>query len=176
MSFLDVMQSYFRGEKLEAFFAILPVGLLLIAFGALAIKAERGGYAWSIAIPSILFGLVLVATGIGVGTRTNGQVAELKASYEKAPAAMAKKELPRMQKVNQNFRTTFYAFGALALLGLILHFAIQAGWSRGLGAVLVLVGAIGLLVDGFAERRAEPYTKALVELADNNPDAKQGPP
>jgi hypothetical protein len=168
MSFLDTMQTYFRGEKLEALFFILPLGLALLAFGAVALKAERGGYAWSIAVPAILFGLVLVSTGIGVGARTNGQVAALKKSYEKTPAAMVKKELPRMQKVNQNFRTTFYAFGVLTLLGLILHFAIRAGWSRGLGSVLILVGAIGLLIDGFAERRAEPYTKALTELADKH--------
>lgn len=38
-----------------------------------------------------------------------------------------------MQKVNQNFRTTLYAFGALTLVGLILYFAIKAGWPRGLG-------------------------------------------
>ena len=164
MSFFDVMQAYFRGEKLEALCFILPIGLLLLAFGAVALKAERGGYAWGIAIPCFLFGLVLVGTGIGVGGRTSGQVAELERGFAKAPAAMVAKELPRMEKVNSNFRTTFIAFGVLAVLGLALHYLV-AGWGRGLGAVLLLVGAIGLLIDGFAERRALPYTAALQKLA-----------
>jgi hypothetical protein len=37
MAFADVMHAYFRGEKLEAFGFILPVGVLLIAFAGLAI-------------------------------------------------------------------------------------------------------------------------------------------
>ena len=32
-------------------------------------------------------------------------------------------------------------------------------------AYLILISAIGLLVDGFAERRAEPYTVALEQIA-----------
>ena len=176
MSFLDVMQTFFRGEKLHALFVILPIGVLLIAFGAVVLKAERGGYDWSIAVPSILFGLVLVSAGIGVGARTNGQVTEIKAGYEKEPAAMVKKELPRIEKVNRNARIAIHVFGALALVGLILHFAIRAGWSRGLGSELVLVGALGLLLEGSVDRRAEPYTKALVELGDRHGVAKDTSP
>ena len=33
--------------------------------------------------------------------------------------------------------------------------------ARGLGAVLIVVGAIGLLIAGFAERRTVPYIAAL---------------
>ena len=175
MSFLEVMQTYFRGEKLEALFFILPVGLLLVAFGAVALRAERGGYAWGIAVPSIIFGLVLVGTGIGVSARTTGQVAELEQGLDEAPAAMVSKELPRMQKVNNNFRTTFYVFGVLAAIGLTLHY-LNTTWGRGLGAVLILIGAIGLLIDGFAERRAAPYTVALEQLAARHqPDQSTGP-
>jgi len=175
MSFHEVMQTYFRGEKLEALFFILPVGVLLITLGVVALKAERGGYAWGIAVPSLIFGLVLIGTGIGVGMRTSGQVAELEQSFTKTPASMVKKELPRMQKVNANFRTTFYMFGVLAAVGLALHY-LNAGWGRGLGAVLILVGAIGLLVDGFAERRAEPYTAALEQLAARHPPDQPNAP
>lgn len=166
MPFLEILQVYFRGEKLEAFFFILPIGLMLIALGIVALKAERGGFAWGVAVPSILFGLVLAATGIGVGTRTNGQTAELIRGYNEAPAEMVSKELPRMHKVNANFRVTFYAFGALAVVGLGLHYLITADWARGLGAVLILIGALGLLIDGFAERRAIPYIEALESIAE----------
>jgi hypothetical protein len=81
-----------------------------------------------------------------------------------------------MEKVNANFKTTFYAFGALALLGLALHYLAGPGWGRGLGTMLILVGALGLLIDGFAERRAVPYTAALEEIAMQQPAAGQGEP
>ena len=71
MPFLDVMHAYFRGERIEALYFIVPIGLLMVAFAA-------------------------------VGLRTAGQVAEIEA---------------------------------------------------------------GFLIDGFAERRARPYTQALKVLA-----------
>ena len=165
MSFIEIMHAYFRGEKLEALGAILPVGILLVTFGAVAVKAEIGGFAWGIAVPAILGGLVLIATGVGVGMRTAGQVAELEKSYQANPVAMAREELPRMEKVNANFRTTFIVFGVLAALGLGIHYLAGPNLGRGLGATLILIGGIGLLIDGFAERRAEPYTLALQEIA-----------
>ena len=165
MSFLDTMQTYFRGEKLEAIVFILPLGIVLMAFGAVALKVERGGFAWGVAVPCFLAGLALIGTGAAVAARTAGQVAEIKQGFEQAPATMVQKEIPRMQKVNANFRTTYIAFGVLAAAGLAIHYLFGDGWGRGLGAVLILVGALGLLIDGFAERRAVPYTAALEQAA-----------
>ena len=81
MPFLEVMQQYFRGEKLESWFFILRSGLALIGFGVTALRAERGGFAWGVAVPALLFGLVLAATGLGVGLRTDGQVAAFERGF-----------------------------------------------------------------------------------------------
>ena len=169
MSFIEIMHTYFRGEKLEALWFILPAGILLVILGVVALKAERGGFAWGVAIPCLLFGLVLAGTGIGVGTRTKGQVTEIEDAFRNNPVEMVQTELPRMEKVNANFKLTFIVFGALAAVGLGVHYLGGPNWGRGLGAVLILVGAIGLLVDGFAERRAVPYTAALEEIAGTKP-------
>ncbi|AOY64523.1 hypothetical protein Xgly_01915 [Xanthomonas citri pv. glycines] len=164
MPFIDAMHMYFRGEKIEAIYFIAVTGLLLVIFGVAALKAERGGYAWSVVIPSILFGIVLVGVGAGVGLRTDKQVAAIESGLQESPSMLVQKELPRMQKVNANFRMTYYVLGLVAALGLILHYVAGPEWGRGLGSTLVLLGAIGLLIDGFAERRAVPYTAALVRL------------
>lgn len=176
MSVLDVMQAYFRGEKLEAMLFILPLGVLLVAFGGVALKVERGGFAWGIAIPCFLFGLVLIATGSVIAWRTEGQVADLASRFEEAPAAMVEQELPRIRRVNANFRTTFVGFGVAAALGVGLIFVVGTGWAQGLGSALVLLAAIGFLVDGFASRRALPYTAALVTLAEQLPPSVQSDP
>lgn len=99
MPFIDVMHTYFRGEKIEAIFFIATTGIALVIFGLTALKAERGGYAWGVAVPALLFGLVLVGVGAGVGLRTDKQVAEIERSFQQSPAALVQKELPRMEKV-----------------------------------------------------------------------------
>ena len=70
-----------------------------------------------------------------------------------------------MEKVNTNFKVTFIAFGVMTAIGLTLMYLISTDWAKGLGSVLILIAAIGFLIDGFAGRRAEPYTVALEQLA-----------
>ncbi len=165
MQFLDVMHTYFRGERLEALYFIVPVGLLLIAFAGVTLKAERGGFAWGLAIPLVLFGLVALATGLGVGLRTPAQVADIEAAYAADPSAMVAEELPRMEVVNANWPRYIAGYVVLVLLGLGLRFGLKADWAHGVGPALILIGALGFLIDGFAERRAVPYTEALEQIA-----------
>ena len=174
--FINIMHTYFRGEKLEALWFIIPIGILLMVFGVVALKAERGGFAWGIAIPCFIFGLILIGTGTGVGLRTAGQIAEIEKGFNETPAAMVEKELPRMEKVNANFRLTFIAFGIVAALGLLIHYLCGPEWGRGFGAVLILAASIGLLIDGFAERRAIPYTSALEEISMQHQDVSESSP
>jgi len=165
MTFLETMHAYFRGEKLEAIWFIVPLGLALVGFAMVALRVERGGFAWGVAAPCLLFGLVALATGGTVAARTDRQVAALERAYAASPAEMASSELPRMEKVEADFRTTFVCFCILCAAGLALVALVRAGWARGLGSALLLVGSLGFLIDGFASRRAVPYTTALVELA-----------
>jgi hypothetical protein len=46
VSFLDIMQSYFRGERTEALFYILPAGVVLFGLAATALASDRGGFGW----------------------------------------------------------------------------------------------------------------------------------
>ena len=161
MDFTEQMHSYFRGEKTEALCFILPVGIALLAFAVTTLKAESGGFAYGVAIPCAIFGLIFTATGIGVGSRTAGQVADIEERYQQDPAALASAEFERIEKVNRNFRLTYIVFGVLAAVALGIHYLGGPNLGRGLGAAIILVSAISLLVDGFAERRAEPYTAAL---------------
>ena len=168
MPFIEMMHTYFRGEKLEAFGFILPVGILLLVYGITILKIERSSLTFGIAIPTVLFGLVLISTGLGVGMRTPGQVADLKQRLEESPAQFIQTELPRIEKVNVNFRRTYWASGILGIIGLVFVYLIRTDWAHGLGAALILICALGLIVDGFAERRAAHYTEALKGLAEQH--------
>ena len=43
----------------------------------------------------------------------------------------------------------------------MLRFATRGDLTQGLGIALVFFAGVGLLIDGFAERRTHPYTAAL---------------
>lgn len=165
MDFIEIMQSYFRGERIESFYYIVPAGLLLLGMAATAVISDRGSFGWGMGVPLGLVGVVVLVVGIYVGARTPGQLAELERAYEQDPAAMVAEELPRMEKVNENWPRLVATWAGLVVLGVGLRFAFKADWAHGVGPALIVVGAVGFLIDGFAERRARPYTQALESLA-----------
>ena len=89
---------------------------------------------------------------------------------------MVAEELPRMRKVNANWPRLVATWATLVVVGLGLRFGLRADWAHGLGPALLLMGAVGFLVDGFAERRARPYTVALETLAAKHGVATSAPP
>jgi len=165
MPFLDVMHAYFRGERIEALCFIVPIGLVMVAFAAVTLRAERGGFAWGLAVPLVSFGLFAIGVGAAVGLRAAEQVTEIEAGFKSDPGAMVAEELPRMQKVNDNWPIYIGTWATLVLIGLGLRFGLKADWAHGVGPAIILIGALGFLIDGFAERRARPYTEALEALA-----------
>lgn len=165
MGLLTIMQTYFNGERIEAALFIAPAGLLLIAVAISAWRSESGSFMWGAVVPAALFGLLLAGTGIGIAGRTGGQLAGLESGFTADVVAMLQAELPRMKSVMLNFSRTQPAFGVIALVGLVLRFGIRSDWAMSAGSVLVTVGGIVLLIDGFAERRAHPYVSALEALA-----------
>lgn len=165
MTFLDQLHEYFNGERVEAFAFIMPAGLVLFVLAGAAMKSGGGPFGLGMAVPCVIFGLVLVGTGLGVGFRTAGQVATLEAELASAPKRMLEKELPRMRRVNANWPLILSVWTVLVVAGLALRFGLKAEWAHGVGPALIVVGAFGFLIDGFAERRARPYTKALESLA-----------
>jgi hypothetical protein len=165
MPFLQTMQAYFRGERLEALFYIAPAGLVLWVLALTALKTDRGGFGWGLAVPWFVFGLVLVGVGAGVGFRTPSQLEGLEKDYAASPKAMVEKELPRMRQVNKMWPIYLSVWAGLVVVGTLLRFGLKADWAHGVGPALVLVGAFGYLIDGFAERRARPYTEALESVA-----------
>ena len=60
----------------------------MLAFAAVALRAERGGFAWGLAIPLIVFGLFAIGVGAAVGLRTAGQVAAIESGFQSDPGVM----------------------------------------------------------------------------------------
>lgn len=158
---LEAAQVYFQGEKIEALVFILPVGLLSLVFGAWLWSDGGPGFARGVAIPCLAMGLLMSTVGAVVGLRTPAQVAQLQAGLQTASQATRAAETARMNRVNQAWKFYLALWAAMGLAGLALRFAVPGDWAHGLGIALVFYAGVGLMVDGFAERRTHPYVAAL---------------
>jgi hypothetical protein len=161
MRVLEVMGSYFQGEKTEALVFILPLGLLSLVFGAWLLSENEAGFTRGVAVPFVVMGLVMTVVGGSVGFRTPAQVERLRTEFAERPAEALRIERDRMAKVNAAWRAYLTAWALFGIVGLGLRFATRGGFGQGLGVGLVLFAGVGLIIDGFAERRAQRYTAAL---------------
>lgn len=166
----EFLTQYFQGEKIEALVFILPIGLLSLVFGAWLFSDRPDEFAKGVAIPFLLMGMVMTLVGGVVGYRTPSQVEKLQAAISNDPEPAQKAELLRMDSVNRAWPKYLYAWAAFGVIGLVLRFLLKSDFSQGLGIALVFFSGIGLLVDGFAERRARPYTEALHTLTAKKQD------
>jgi hypothetical protein len=164
MPFLEIMQEYFRGERAEALWFIVPVGVASLAFATVVFRTQRDGFMWGVGTPFVVLGLVMLVVGMSVGLRTAGQVDGLTTLYQRDVAGLVAQELPRMEQVNRAWPIYLGTWVTFLVLGVGLRFGLHADWAQGLGIALAFFGGVGLMIDGFAERRARPYTAALEQL------------
>ena len=157
----DAIQIYFQGEKIEALVFILPIGLLSLVFGAWLLSDNPSSFGKGVAIPFLLMGLLMSTVGGVVGFRTPSQASGIVRAMEVNPQAGVQAEIDRMTKVNNAWHLYLVMWGLFGAAGLLMRFATSSDFLRGMGIALVFIAGVGLLVDGFAERRTHPYVDAL---------------
>ena len=161
MKFLENMTPYFQGEKLEALIFILPLGLVCLIFGGWLLSEGQQGFSKGVAITSITMGLLLTIVGTTVGFRTPSQVANLQETYQIDPSATLQAESARMEKVNRAWTTYLFIWITFGVIGLALRLFTQSEFLNGIAVALVFFAGVGLLIDGFADRRAQIYSGAI---------------
>jgi hypothetical protein len=153
------MLDYFAAEKGESLIFLLA-GVLATIVSVLLWRSASEYRA--MAYPLIAIGLIQIAVGGAIYARTDRQVDGLRAELARDAAAYRAAELPRMAKVSAGFK--LYKAIELALLaaGIALTFAFKsrpALYAVGIG--LILQSSVMLVLDLFAERRADRYVAAL---------------
>jgi hypothetical protein len=162
MKLLEGITTYFMGEKIEALVFILPLGLLSLVFGGwLLSESASGSFSRGVAIPFMVMGLVMGVVGGVVGFRTPAQITTLTAAVDQSPTHAIPEELTRMGKVNRAWPVYLAIWAVFGVVGFALRFGTRGDFTQGLGISLVFFCGVCLLIDGFAERRARPYTAAL---------------
>jgi hypothetical protein len=161
--------TYFQGEKIEALVFILPVGLLSLVFAAWLLTDNGNAFTRGVAIPFLLMGVLMTVVGAVVGYRTPSQVRALEVALKGEPTAIHAAQVvesARMSKVNNAWKFYLIGWAALGVLGLLMRFATRSDFMQGLGIAMVFFCGVGLLVDGFAERRAHIYAATLSREAE----------
>jgi hypothetical protein len=153
------MLDYFAAEKAESAI-FLMAGVLAVAVSVLLLRSASEYRAMS--YPLIAIGLLQIGVGGSIYARTDRQVVELRAELERDADAYRAVEVPRMKKVSAGFGLYKVIEIALLALGVALTFAFKnrpALYAVGIG--LIMQSSVMLVLDLFAERRADRYSAAL---------------
>jgi hypothetical protein len=110
-------------------------------------------------------GLVIAIIGGTVGFRTPAQVAQIEQAYLANPADTLKEEGIRMKKVNDAWHWYLAIWVIFVILGLGLRLLTHSDILRGFGIALVFFAGVGLMIDGFADRRARIYSDVIYKLS-----------
>lgn len=157
----DFIHSYFLAEKQESL-VFVAFGLLTIGFASYALVRWGGTFYRGFAAPAILIGVIQLVVGGSVYARTDRQAADLAALHARDPGAFVAQERPRMATVMRNFAIYKVVEVACILVGVaLLLLAPSRELWLGVGAAMLLQGALMLTADAFAERRGRQYVAAF---------------
>lgn len=164
---LSFIHKYFVAEKQESLqFLIVGILALILAviffFFVKSHPAFYKGAAW----PLLIVGLIQIAVGYSVYSRSDQQRIDVSYKMGLEPAVFIKQEEgPRMKKVMLNFVYYRYVEMALAIAGLILIFLFRSRPEKefwlGLGITLAIQALLMLGADYFAEKRGGEYVKEI---------------
>lgn len=155
----DHLTKYFLAEKHES--------LLFMLIGAAAIAAAiflfKNDSAYKgLAYPLIAIALIQLVVGGSVYFRTDGQIKNLTEQFKNDPVAYKTDELARMQTVNNNFKIYKIIEIVLVLAGIALTLMFrQHQLLYAIAVGLMIQSSIMLVLDLFAEKRAEEYVKYI---------------
>jgi len=160
MDFEQIMRWYFAGEKAEAFWILAAGVVSLVGAGVLWFVA-REPFARGLALALLIMAGLGLSVGGTVFWRSDAQSQQLIEQQRTNPSQFIAEEGPRIQQVVKSFAQYRIGYAVAALLALFFVFAMGKPSQHGFAVGLLLLAALGLTIDFFAERRAQLYLQAL---------------
>ena len=161
------IEKYFIAEKQESIL-FMCIGIAAIIIALLGIFLWKTQYWKGAAIPLIIVGIIQIVVGYTVFAKSDDQRIDAVYKIDMNPQDLVQNEIPRMEKVNNNFVIYRWAEIVLLIAGFILVFMFRSNTEKqflfGLAFALAIQAAICLGLDFFAEKRATVYTEQLKTL------------
>jgi hypothetical protein len=110
---------YFNGEKAESYIFIL-IGVIAFAMALIFFFVLKSSFWKGAAIPFIIVALLQFVVGYTIVTRSPKDIARVEIFLQIEPQGIKTMEIPRMEKVLNNFVMYRYVEIALIILGILL--------------------------------------------------------
>jgi len=156
----QVIRTYFSGEKSEAVLILLAGGICLVAAVWLWFWI-REPFARGLAATLLLTAALGLGVGGSVYFRTDHQVKQLLELQRTDQARFAAEEGTRIHAVVKSFGQYRIGYAVAVILALAFVFLIGKPLFQGLAVGLLILAALGLTIDFYAEERAAHYLHAL---------------
>ena len=166
---MEIIKNYFNAEKAESL-VFIGFGIVAILLSIYFLFVLKESFWKGLAIPLLLFSLVQIVIGTTIFIRSPKDNLRVEYILKKEPPKIQTEEIPRMEKVMQNFVFYRYFEIAMILLGVILMFTLtNYGFWKGFGLGLFIQCAVLLSLDFFAEKRGYFYMQHLqtIEISKN---------
>jgi hypothetical protein len=162
--FVDV---YFTEERIESLFFII-IGSITLLLSALFLFIIKYSLFKGIAIPLLMIGLIQLTVGINVYNRSPKDIERVTNFIKHEPGKIQTEELPRMEKVMNNF--TIYKWIEIILIVasiilLIIFYSSPQTYWKGLALGLLIQAIIMLSLDVLAEKRGQIYMEKLQKIS-----------
>lgn len=164
MDFAQHLVSYYKGEWLEA--ALLTAFGVTLAGVAVVMwqYAGQNGLLKGLFYPIAFLAAFTVMAG-SFGVYNNQQrLATMPAQYVQNQTEFVQAERNRFEGksgVNTWWLPLKVSWAVLAVVGIAVSFITRSDFVHGIAIGLVVIGAMGFVIDGFAHHRAKAYTAAL---------------
>lgn len=156
----QIVRWYFTGEKAEAFW-ILAAGVASLAGAVVLWLVAREPFARGLAMALLIMAGLGISVGGTVYFRSDAQSQQLVEQQRTNPSQFTAEEGPRIQQVVNSFAQYRIGYAVAVLFALFFVFVMGKPSQHGFAVGLLLLAALGLTIDFFAERRAQLYLQAL---------------
>lgn len=163
---MDAIIHYFAEEKITGIF-ITILGVLSLLLACIFLFVIKYSFFKGMAIPLLTIGMMQLVAGGFIYLRTPKDIIRVENMVRLDPQKIITQELPRMQKVMDNFIIYRLIEMCLIALGLFLFIryynSTQSFW-KGFGLALVIQATILLTADWVAQQRGKEYVNYLITL------------
>jgi hypothetical protein len=156
---------YFNNEKAESYLFIL-IGVIVILMALYFLFVLKTSFWKGMAMPFLLVASLEIIVGYTIVTRSPKDLVRVEEFVKNQTQKIITSEIPRMEKVMNNFTIYRYVEIILIILGIVLMYSsTKDTFWRGIGLGLFSQASIVLCLDFFAERRGHIYLEFLKDLS-----------
>jgi len=162
MEFIDHTVAWSKGEDLETILMTVAGVMTLGLAGAFWFFGTTPG-AKAIVLPLAAIAAILIAFGIGTLIGSPARLDALIQAWQADPQAFVTAEKARVEGFVSLYRGTIIG-AAIACAIAVLIFTLSLNLHlRSIAIALVLLSALGLIVDYFSKERADTYYRAILD-------------